>query len=375
MESESANKKLRVAHLTSVHKDRDIRIFLKECVSMAEAGFEMFMVVPNGETRTESGVNVVSFEHQPKGRLGRMWGTVNRVYKEAIKIDADVYHMHDPELLRIAKKLKRRGKKVVYDTHEDLPRQIISKGYIYKGIRKFVANRVEKFENRICRQLDGVITATPHINDRFIKVNSNSLNVNNFPLASEFTVSNESDKPRERKVCYIGGISFIRGVREMVEAIGIVEVPFIVGGKWPDEVIAETKDMKGFQYAERLGFIGRDVASEIKETSSAGLLLFLPEPNHIYAQPNKLFEYMASGLPVIASHFELWKQIIEVNHTGLCVDPEDPKAIAEAIQYILDHPEEAKKMGENGRRVVVEKYNWDIEKVKLINFYNKLAEN
>ena len=105
----------------------------------------------------------------------------------------------------------------------------------------------------------------------------------------------------------------------------------------------------------------------------AGLVTFYPLPNHVDAQPNKMFEYMSSGLPVIASNFPLWKKIIEGNKCGLCVDPLDPAAIAKAIDYIVSHPDEARAMGENGKRAVYEKYNWGVESEKLISLYRSLC--
>ena len=81
---------------------------------------------------------------------------------------------------------------------------------------------------------------------------------------------------------------------------------------------------------------------------------------------------MATGLPVIASDFPLWKQIIEENKCGLCVDPLDPKAIAEAIDYLVMHPAEAARMGRNGQMAVKTQYNWAVEEQKLLDLYKSL---
>lgn len=367
-------QKEKIAHLSSVHKDRDVRIFLKECVSLSEAGYDTHLIIPNVESRTEEGVTIHSFKHQPKSRLGRMWDTVNKVYKMAVELDAAVYHIHDPELLRIAKKLAKRGKKVVYDSHEDLPRAIMSKHYIPLSLRKIVSKRIELYEDKIVSKLAGVITATPFINERFIRVNPNSLNVNNFPLRSEIDFQQEEGE-REQEVCYIGGITKIRGVKEMINAVGKAKVPFHMAGAWTDALRLEMRQEDGWEFVNELGFISREEANSLKASCMAGILTFLPEPNHINAQPNKMFEYMASGLPIIASNFPLWKEIIEKNNTGICVDPSSSDDIANAITYIKEHPEEAKVMGENGHRLVMEKFNWDIEKLKLIEFYNKLTSD
>jgi len=104
----------------------------------------------------------------------------------------------------------------------------------------------------------------------------------------------------------------------------------------------------------------------------AGLVLYHPVPNHTDAQPNKLFEYMSAGIPVISSNFPLWKEIVEGHQCGICVDPLKPDEIAKAIQWILDNPEKAKKMGENGRRAVEEKYNHTVEEKKLLTLYKLL---
>ena len=72
------------------------------------------------------------------------------------------------------------------------------------------------------------------------------------------------------------------------------------------------------------------------------------------------------------SNFSLWKGIVEGNRCGITVDPLGPKEIAQAIEYLLTHPEEARQMGENGRRAVEEKYNWEKETEKLLALYEEL---
>ena len=108
--------------------------------------------------------------------------------------------------------------------------------------------------------------------------------------------------------------------------------------------------------------------------SKAGLVTFLPSPNHLDAQPNKMFEYMSAGMPIITSNFPLWAEIVKENGCGLCVDPLKPEQIAIAIEYINSNPKEADNMGKNGKKAVLEKYNWGVEEVKLVNLYSRLRE-
>jgi len=165
---------IKICHLTSAHKSNDVRIFEKECSSLAKEGFDTWLVATNSTEGKLNGVNIVSAKYNTAGRFTRMTKGVNTVYRAAIKIDADIYHLHDPELLRIAGKLKRTGKKVIYDAHEDLPRQIFDKKWLHPWIKGFVSAITERYENMVAAKIDGIVAATDHIYDRFIKINKNT---------------------------------------------------------------------------------------------------------------------------------------------------------------------------------------------------------
>jgi glycosyltransferase involved in cell wall biosynthesis len=362
--------KIKVVHLSSAHPDLDVRIFHKECCSLAANNvFDVHLVLAGVEERVDQNVTIHSVPKIQDSRLKRMWSTVNDVYKKAVELDADVYHLHDPELLRIAGKLKRRGKKVIYDAHEDLPRQLLGKSYLkFKGL---ISAGFERYENGVVKKLDGVITATPFIRDRFLKINPNTLDVNNYPLLREIDMIEDGDL-KQNKVCFIGGISKIRGITEVVKAMSLCDVELDLAGAISADFKRELEQLEGWEKVNELGYIDRKTALQVKKECFAGLVTFLPLPNHINAQPNKIFEYMASGIPVIGSDFPLWRQIIRDNKCGICVDPNKPEEIAKAIMYLKDHPSEAKEMGAKGRKLVSETYNWSAEEKKLVEFYNGL---
>jgi glycosyltransferase involved in cell wall biosynthesis len=364
----------KICHITSVHPSNDIRIFVKECSSLAAAGFDVTLVVANAKTEEANGVKIVGVESVTGSRATRMLKTVKKVYKAALKVDADIYHFHDPELLRIALKLKKRGKKVIYDAHEDVPKQIMGKGWIPKPFRKIVSGTFRRYENRIARKLDYIFTATPAIRDRFIKINSNSIDINNYPILGELA-SGENKSENSTEICYIGGITSIRGLMQLVQALEQTgeNVSLNLAGILSSESFKEELEaLSGWQKVNHLGMVDRPTVAKIMARSVCGIVTFLRMPNHVDAQPNKMFEYMSAGLPVIGSDFPLWKEVIEKNNCGICVNPEDPKQIAEAINYIIEHPLEAQKMGANGVEAVNTKYNWDAEKKKLIEIYNNL---
>ncbi len=367
------NGNIKICHITSAHPQHDVRILIKECVSLSKH-FDTSLIVVNGNEETYKNVNIINVDCGYTNRYKRFTKVVNAVFDKALQINADIYHIHDPELLRLTGKFKKRNKIVVYDAHEDLPRQIMSKAWINKNVRKLIANIAECYENRSAKKCDGIVAATPYIKQRFIKINKNTVNINNYPLKSELTKV-KPDFGKSDNICYIGGISEIRGIRKVLESLKYLKnIRLLLAGEFlPASLKQELSANKYWNNVEYLGFVERDKIFEIMKNSFAGIVVFMPEPNHINSQPNKMFEYMAAGLPVVASGFELWKQVVEENNCGICVNPNDPKEIAEAIQFLYDNPQKAGEMGQNAQKTVLEKYNWSAEEKKLIEFYNDLV--
>jgi len=365
---------LKVCHLTSAHSSKDIRIFIKECRSLVDAGYEVHLIAPGAPNEKIDNVILHGINKNTSGRLKRFTATVRDVYKEALALDCDVYHFHDPELLPIGVLLKRKGKKVIYDVHEDVPRQILSKYWIPRPLRKIISSTFEKGENYAAKKFDALVTATPFINKRFSTQGIDAINVNNYPLMHELWKDNIKDSSAENNICFVGGITNIRGIREIISSMELVNGTLLLAGKFSSNEDKEwAEKQKGWKNVKDLGFVDRTEVAHILSISKAGLVLFHPEPNHVNALPNKMFEYMSSGLPVIASNFESWQKIIVDNNCGICVDPLKPDKIAEAIQWIFDNPSEAKIMGENGRKAIETMYNWETEKGKLIDLYEKIG--
>lgn len=367
------NKPPKICHLTSAHPHGDVRIFFKECSSLAKH-FSTTLIEINGKSEKLNNVNVISITCNYNSRKQRFTKAVNLVYKKALEVDADIYHLHDPELLRIALKLKKRGKKVIYDAHEDLPRQILSKHWIPKYLRKLTAFIIENYENKKVKQLDAVVTATPHIKTRFLKINPNTIDINNYPILDELLIETPHHKA-QNTICYIGGITKTRGIKEMISSIENSNIKLLLAGNFLEEGLKEqVSKLKGWKNVSELGFLSRKEVKTVYNKSNLGLVLLHPTANYIDALPVKMFEYMAAGLPVIASNFPLWKSIIETNNCGICVNPLKPSEIKKAIDYLLKNPKIASEMGGNGKNMVTKQYNWDAEKEKLITLYNNLIE-
>lgn len=366
---------MKIAHLTSVHPRYDTRIFHKECKFLAAEGHTVFLVVADGEGDSlEGGVTIIDAGKSTRGRLGRMLNSTRRVYQKALELDADIYHFHDPELLPWGWLLRKKGKKVVYDIHEDVPRQILSKHWIPKLFRRPVSSMTELIENFFAKRLDGLVYVVPAQKKRFEKINPNTVMVCNYPILKELHSPYSDRTEKERSVCYIGGISGIRGLFEMIAAVEHIDgTLYLAGPIGSEEEWEQAKTMPGWEKVRYLGILGREEVKNLLSRSMAGLVLLQPTGNYLISFPIKMFEYMSASIPVIASNFPLWKEILEGNKCGICVNPKDPEEVANAINWLLENPNEARKMGQNGRRAIEKKYSWEKEFGKLNIFYSLIA--
>jgi len=367
-------KQFQLVHLSSVHPRYDTRIFYKQCRSLVAHGYEVNLMVADDQgDEHKDGVKIIDVGRL-SGRLNRIVKTTHRIFKKAVALDADVYHLHDPELIPIGLKLKWLRKKVIFDSHEDVPKQLLGKPYLGPKSKRVWSCAYSLFERYACRHLDGIITATPFIRDKFLEINPRTLDINNFPMIGELDASVPWTE-KHNEVCYVGGISAIRGIREVVRAFKLLQSEArlnLVGSFSEPSVEADVKTYPGWKKVNEHGFLNRTDVRNVLGRSVAGLVTLHPLINYLDALPIKMFEYMAAGIPVIASNFPLWREIIEGNDCGLCVDPLEPKAIAGAIDDLVKNPDLARRMGENGRQAVLNKYNWPYEEQKLLDFYAHL---
>ncbi|MCC2624549.1 MAG: glycosyl transferase [Burkholderiales bacterium] len=360
----------KICHITSAHKRNDIRIFVKECVTLAKAGHEVTLIVADDLAyEIHNGVQIYSVGKQ-ETRKQRMLKTPKDIYSKVIQLKPDVIHFHDPELMLIGCKLARRGYKVVYDVHEDLPKQILDKYWLPKITRPLVSKYVAYLEKKCAKLFYGIVAATPIIARRFKQYNSNTIDVCNYPILAELDVAYTSWGQRENSICYIGSISKTRGIEPIIAACGITHIPLELAGIFSGDItLDELKQQGSGEYINYHGVLNRPEITNLLQKVKIGLVTLFPTPSYVESLPIKMFEYMLAGIPVIASNFPLWQEIVGKYACGILVDPTNHHQIAGAILNLINNQDMARQMGENGRKIVLEHFNWENEQQKLINFY------
>lgn len=376
-ESGRIEKRHLIAHLTSVHPPFDVRIFEKECRSLARAGWLVTLVCCHSRSEVVGGVTLSAIPHSSPNRFLRMAFTTARIYRTALGSGAEIFHFHDPELIPAGLLLKMRGARVIYDVHEDVPLQIRQKTWIPSLLRGPVAAFASILETLAGRKCDAIVAATPEIGRRFPA--SKTIVVQNYPILGELDEpEGRPYRQRPMSAVYIGSLSLERGAAQMIEAARRLEqsngghVHF--AGPWaPPSLQGRFINPSSAQSVTYHGILDREGVRDLLASARAGLVLLQPSPRYLDAHPVKLFEYWAAGLPVVASDFPLWRSIVDGVGGGLLVDPTDPEAIASAIAWLFTHPDEAEAMGQRGKLAVKNRLNWSCEEGKLLELYARIG--
>lgn len=367
----------KICHVTSAHLRYDIRIFEKECVSLAKKGYDIFLVVnDNLSDEIKDGVHIVSTGFQPTTRKERMVDSMKYIWEKIKAIDADIYHFHDPELMQLFKKTRRLGKQVIFDAHEDTQEQIMDKKWIPVCFRKGVSILFAKYQKSVLKECNALVTVTPKMVEKLQKVNNNVHMITNYPIIEEKSVM-PRQKYQEDYVFFAGGIGPQWCHEKIIEALEKTKgIKYRLAGPIEEnykKLLERTSGWKSVDY------LGRIPHSEVeKEYRGAIAGMAINECRQIKGEGTlgntKLFEVMAAGVPVICTNYRLWKEIINQYNCGICVNSENVDEIAEAIVYIKEHPVEAEIMGKQGRKAIEEQYNWKTQERVLYSLYRSLCE-
>ena len=367
----------KICHVTSVHSSDDIRVFHKECVSLARAGYEVYLVAP-GEDREEKGVHVVGIGPKPQGTVNRLRANLGKkAYFRALSLDAEIYHLHDPELLPWALALAKKGKRVIFDSHEFFERLIYERHYVPRALRAPAARVFHAYETHVLRHLDAVITpCTLDGVNVFEGRAKRTVFIDNLPPAEQFPGPGEPSPDSENTVGYAGGITGARGITNLVMACHAAGAKLRLAGPVWHTYREELEAMPEYECVTYEGVLPYTEIPGFCRRIRVGMCLLrnIGQYASLDNLPTKVYEYMGSGLPVILSDTRSARRLAEKYDCCVCVDPEDIGAVAAAIRALLDDPERARQMGERGYRAVKETYSWANEEKKLLALYKELSE-
>lgn len=386
MKGQEKNQVLTVLHVGKNHSVFDSRVFQKECISLASAGYTVTYLTSDAVTFFEGEKNGVCLRtltdvknpyrvKQFAAYLRQKKRIQKRYLEEVSAQKPDIVHFHEQQLGFLAKKLKKKSIKVIYDIHED---NAGNAGTYFKKYGRLVSGCMAYFakrqERRIIKAADGVITATDHIADLLMpELKKKKWEVlYNYPILEE-TSSSEGENAESSYICYTGTMGRTRGLEKMFEALAWLnkDIKILMIGNIDS---GYQKILEGiYPNVKFCGYLAKEKIQDIHRGAFAGMCVLANTPNIYYSLPIKLFEYMRDKLPVIASDFPIWKSIVEESKCGICV-PNEIEAIGKAVDYLYTHQDEGRKMGENGRESIMKKYNWKKEGEKLIAFYNAVAE-
>lgn len=367
---------MRVCHLTSIHKRYDIRIFQKLCRSLAKKYDVTLIINDSLPNEVKDNVKIISTGIVYKNRFHRFMNRNKQLLKQALELNADVYHLHDPDLITIGLKLKKIGYRVIFDSHEDIPMQIREKTWIPRPIRKVISQIYESYEKRKLRKMDSLISVTPHIVERLIKINPNTHMITNYPLIRDF-----------KKDYFIGTtfvIAFAGGIDEswnhelIIKAIkDIPDIRYIIAGPKNEIYLNKLKRLDGWNKVVYLGFISKNEVEELYDKANIGIALHnaLQTKGVGTLGVNKVFEFMEAGLPYICTNYPIWTEFTKKYDMGLTIEYNNIKEIIDSINYFKNMSKDNYiRMSNNARKASEMEFNWDTQESKLFNIYSKFEE-
>lgn len=369
---------MNIVHITSVHRRKDSRIFYKECISLKNAGHNVTLLVADGLGNEQiEGINILDVGLQPS-RIRHLLISSKQIVDKALQLNADIYHFHDPDLLIQIRRLAKNHK-VIFDSHEDFPKLMLQRDYIPHFLRKILFHLARYIEKKTYKKLSAVVTSTDNIRNKFLSYGhyKTVISVKNFPIVDIYAQNTEKTFNSEPfSAVYVGGLTKIRGVEQMIRACEMANVPLILAGVFDNPTFeAQMRALNGWKNVEYLGFLPhKELENKVYNRGQIGLNMLLSAPNHTHSIPIKQLEYMAFGLATISSrHILFCDEVVKHTKCGVLVEPEDVKQCAEEIIYLKNHPNEAMKMGKNGKDAVIKTYNWHKEEQKLIKLYEELG--
>lgn len=365
---------MNISHLTSAHPRYDTRIFHKMCRSLANHGYSVNLVVADGKgNKTREGVNIIDVGAS-KGRFDRIRNAPGRVFAKAVALDADLYHLHDPELIPIGLKLKKLGKQVIFDIHENTGLQIRTKGWIPHGIRTLVSFVYERYERWAFKKFDSLIVPQIAMQAKYADLSPTVL-IANFPNLADASISSIRREYTKYNLFYAGGLSSARGLFNMLDLIVELRTrnpnyKLTLAGSISKRDLKKVKKHMGWSFTHYQGLVSKENVYKSYNKNSIGLILFNNVGQYYMAYSLKLFEYMQNGMLVIMPDFGDWMLFNESYQAGLNVPVNSSKHIADIIDRLSE--EDFDRFRTKSAGLIQNVFNWESQEKILLSTYAEL---
>ncbi len=377
--------KKRICVITSQHHPNDVRIFYKEIHSLKKRYSEIWFVVK----KTENAV--------PEEDVRFLWlnaggGIVFRILRLVkigfyfLKIKADVYHFHDPDLavfLPFLRYFLTRKSKLIYDIHENYPDAISHKDYLPKVLRNVFSKVYVFLEKKSLPHIDLLILAEAGYT-RYYRQHPNVAIIQNYVL--NHSAMPYAEKPWDMESClhfvYVGGVTEKRGITEALLLIKYLNTKFdcrfhIIGPIFNKGYEKRIQDFIRFNQLEEkitlYGYLDHTKAMALVQKAHIGILFLHPIRNYMETLPTKLFEYMGNGLVVMCSNFPDWVELNRRIEFGMTVDIFNIKNEITAIFDFVSNRDRLMRISKLNMENARKYFSWDTEEKKLLEAYKALT--
>jgi glycosyltransferase involved in cell wall biosynthesis len=380
---------MRILVLTTLHAPNDDRIYYKEVLSLCRKFSDVTLVAPSDGDQWADCDRRIRFLplRQRGGLLGRVLKLLAAT-RAVWRIGPDIVHFHDYDILSIAPALRYLLRcRLVYDAHEDFPAAVLMSERFPRTLRPAIARLVRLFEITLARCCTLIIAADTPTAEYLSETGVPVRVLFNYPRVGLFPIEEtETDDNRELFAChsvitYQGSMSADRGLFHMIRAM-----PGVLAGRPDCRLLLIGLKNDGLRHralalADELGvreavlivpWVPHVELHRYLRRSMVGLVPLQPVQKYKRNIPIKLFEYMACGLPVLAADLPSIRPYMEQSMAGLLYDSTSPDALAAGVLRMLSDVDGLRRMGENGRRAVLEKWNWGKMEARLFEAYDEL---
>jgi len=363
----------RVCHITLKRSANDRRVFHKECQSLAEAGFIVSLITASGDNETQNGIDKYAIP-VPKKYPFSAWFTQRLLFRKAMQINAQIYHIHEYELLGLALKLKSYGKRVIYGCHTDIYSSKLSNYKALEWFSQFSARQCAKKELDIASKLDGIVVSSPYLKNRFLGVHSDLVEVADYPRQEDFLEEIKSNEHTEKAWKITGNLDKRRSAVELIQVLSETQHSVQVFGKiFGKNLRNKLSKMSGWSHLQEVEGQGLENRKTFLKDGVGALHLWKNTPAHQVAYPAAFFEYLAMGLPVIFRSQTYLDKLNQTYKFGISIKECDKDSIRNAMAQLNANKQEALQMGKNARKAFEDDLNWTKENKKYLILYRKVA--